>query len=75
MLAQDPEREVLPRWLGFYNLWTAFLTLPGLLLIFFRTGAFAWNGVLVFWVVATVFGGWYLVMFTVLRARLCEEVA
>jgi hypothetical protein len=73
VLAQDPEHQVLPRWLGFYNLWTAFLTLPGLLLIFFRTGAFAWNGVLVFWVVATVFGGWFLVTFVVLRGLLREE--
>ncbi|MCD2194603.1 hypothetical protein LQ327_14615 [Actinomycetospora endophytica] len=73
VLMQDPERPVLPRWVGFYNLWTAFLTLPGLLLIFFRTGAFAWNGVLVFWVVATVFGGWFLVMFWVLRDVLRAE--
>jgi hypothetical protein len=73
VLAQHPDGPVLPRWLGFYNLWTAFLTLPGLLLVFFRTGAFAWNGVLVFWVVATVFGGWFLVMFAVLRARLRED--
>jgi hypothetical protein len=73
VLAQDLDHEVLPRWLGFYNLWTAFLTLPGLLLVFFRTGAFAWNGLLDFWVVATVFGGWFLVMFVVLRGRLREE--
>lgn len=77
-LLQDPgpsqETGVqLPRWVGFYNLWTVSLTLPGLLLIFFRTGAFAWNGILVFWVVATVFGGWFLVMFTILRGRLREE--
>ncbi|HEY2226063.1 hypothetical protein [Actinomycetospora sp.] len=71
--APDEAGAELPRWLGFYNLWTAFLTLPGLLLIFFRTGAFAWNGLLVFWVVATVFGGWFLVMFAVLRGRLREE--
>lgn len=75
VLMQDPDRPRLPRWLGFYNLWTAFLTLPGLLLIFFHGGAFAWNGLLVFWVVATVFGGWFLVMFTVLRARLRAEAA
>lgn len=75
VLMQPASRPVLPRWVGFWNLWTALLVLPGGLLIFFRGGAFAWNGAINFWVVAVVFGSWFLVMFAVLRAAILRERA
>jgi hypothetical protein len=28
----------------------------------FKTGVFAWNGLLAFWLVAVFFGAWFLVM-------------
>src|SRR5581483_3345724 len=60
---------VFPRWVGYYNLWTAFMFLPGALVIFFHTGPFAWNGILAFWVVAVLFGAWFIVMtFVLLQA-------
>lgn len=75
VLAQPLGSEALPRWLGWFNLWAAFLALPGVLLVFFRTGAFAWDGAIVFWVVATVFGAWFWVMALVLRRALRTETA
>jgi hypothetical protein len=51
-----------PRWSGYANFWVAFLFLPACLLTFFKTGPFAWNGVLSFWLAAVVFGGWFLMM-------------
>jgi hypothetical protein len=59
--------EIFPRWVGYYNLWTAVLFLPGGLVIFFRSGPFAWNGVFAFWLPAVVFGAWFIVMALVLR--------
>ena len=56
------------------SLWTAFLFLPGSLLIFFKQGAWAWDGLLTFWVVAALFGGWFLVMTVVLRRSLRHGV-
>lgn len=50
-----------PRWAGYYNLWTAFLVCTGGFVIFFKTGAFAWNGLLAFWLAAILFGVWILV--------------
>lgn len=52
-------REVFPRWNGYYNLWTAFLFAAGGFVVMFKTGVFAWNGLLAFWFVAVVFGGWF----------------
>ena len=66
-------RPVFPRWVAYFNLWVAFLFLPAGLLTFFKHGAFAWNGLLSFWVALTVFGTWYLVMFVVLRGAVEQE--
>lgn len=51
-----------PRWLGYFNFWAAFCFLPAFLLLFFKIGPFAWNGLLSFWLAAALFGGWFLVM-------------
>ena len=34
---------------------------PAIILPFFKTGPFAWNGVFVFWIPATVFGALFIV--------------
>ncbi|WP_445187309.1 hypothetical protein ACTXG6_09070 [Pseudonocardia sp. Cha107L01] len=51
-----------PRWTAYFNVWAAVLFLPGGLAYFFRTGPFAWNGVFAFWVAASTFFLWLLVM-------------
>jgi hypothetical protein len=35
---------VLPRWLGYLQIWVAMLILPAGVVLFFKTGPFAWNG-------------------------------
>jgi hypothetical protein len=55
-------REVWPRWLGYFNVWCAFLFAAGGLVVLFKNGVFAWNGLLAFWLVAAFFGVWFLVM-------------
>ncbi|HEY1968238.1 MAG TPA: hypothetical protein VGH89_09840 [Pseudonocardia sp.] len=63
---RDGAPEIFPRWVGYYNLWTAILFLPGGLVIFFHSGPFAWNGIFAFWLAAVVFGAWFIVMAAVL---------
>ncbi|MFT4561779.1 MAG: hypothetical protein ACI9BW_001521 [Gammaproteobacteria bacterium] len=67
ILGDQNEQPIFPRWSGFFCLWCAVMFLPGLLLIFFVTGPFAWNGLLTFWLGASVFFTWYAVMSMVLR--------
>ncbi len=55
-------RPVFPRWLGYFNFWCAFLFAAGGLVVLFKTGVFAWNGLLAFWLVAVFFGVYFLVM-------------
>jgi hypothetical protein len=64
---------VFPRWVAYFMLWAAVLFAPAGLLTFFKTGPFAWNGLLSFWLAATVFGSWFLVMtWATLRAINCQ---
>lgn len=52
---------IFPRWYGYLNLLALFELLPGLLCMVFKTGPFAWNGLIVFWVAALTFGLVYAV--------------
>jgi hypothetical protein len=72
---KDTEQRVFPRWLGYYNVWVALLFLPAVLLYFFKTGPFAWDGVFVWWVPLTIFSSWFIVMFVVLRKSIQRQRA
>lgn len=67
---------IFPRWVGFFNLWTAVLIIPAGLIEFFKTGPFAYDGLISFWFVFAVFFGWMLVMSAVtLRAIAADQRA
>lgn len=53
-----PSKSTFPRWFGFFSLWVATATVPGVLLVFFQTGPFAWNGLFPFWVPVFAWGSW-----------------
>jgi len=58
---QSPE-PVFPRWAGYLNLWIVFLSIPGCLIVFFKDGPFAFNGLLGFYVPAGAFWLWLMAM-------------
>lgn len=62
ILGDVRDQPLFPRWLGYLNFWTALLFLPAGLILFFKTGPFAWNGVIAFWVPVAVFFIWFIVM-------------
>ncbi|KAA1421861.1 hypothetical protein F0U44_06220 [Nocardioides humilatus] len=57
--SKDP---VWPRWAGYLNLWIALSGAGGGLAVFFKTGPFAWNGAVGFFLPVTAFVAWLFVM-------------
>lgn len=61
----NPE-PTFPRWVAFYNLWAGLLMAPASLMGLFKSGPFAYNGLLAFWLVAVDFFLWMVVMSVVM---------
>ncbi|MGQ0698447.1 MAG: hypothetical protein ACT4PZ_09405 [Panacagrimonas sp.] len=64
VISDRRQRPVFPRWLGYFNFWIALLFVPGCLITFFKSGPFAWNGIIAFWIPAAIFGPWFFVVAT-----------
>jgi hypothetical protein len=50
---------VFPRWFGYFNCWVATLDLGGAMVVFFKSGPFAWNGLFAFWLPLIVISVWF----------------
>lgn len=61
-------RPAFPRWSAYFNLFSSFFMCEASLLLFFKTGPFSQNGVLVFYIPMIVFFSW-IILFTVLTVR------
>lgn len=53
-------KKIFPRWFFYFSLWLSLLVTPGSLALFFTEGAFAWNGIIGFWLPMPLFGFYYL---------------
>lgn len=62
VLSDVRRQPLFPRWVGYFNFWLALLLLPGSLVTFFKSGPFAYDGILVFWIALTLFPSWSFVM-------------
>lgn len=51
-----------PRWMAYFNVWCGFLIFPAGLIGFFKTGPFAYDGMISFWFAVCVFFGWMVGM-------------
>lgn len=51
-----------PRWVAYLNFWCAILIFPAGLIVFFKHGLFAYDGIGAWWIPFSVFFGWMLVM-------------
>jgi hypothetical protein len=61
--SDDP---IFPRWIIYINYLTGLSFVVDVMLAFYRTGPFAWNGLLSMYVPFTCFGAWFLSMHYVL---------
>ena len=75
ILKDKSANPIFPRWLGYFQFWVALLFVPGSLVPFFKSGPFAWNGLLSFWIPGIVFSLWYIVMPIMLTKAINRQAA
>jgi len=73
ILSDTCTTPLFPRWLGYLNIWAPIIFTPGVILPFFKSGPFAWNGIFVFWIPAVVFGIQFVVNVTWLLKAINSE--
>lgn len=74
-LKEDPPVQVYPRWFGYLNIWVAILFLPALLIPFFKSGAFSYQGAAVYWLAFVVFFVWIIALTWAIRRAALQEAA
>lgn len=62
VLSSKQHQPAFPRWSGYLSLWAAVLMMPAGLCLFFKSGPFSYNGVIVWWIPTLAFFGWIVVM-------------
>lgn len=62
ILTDKSEQPVLPRWLGYFNVWVGAFSILGVLIVLFKSGPLAWDGVLAYWLPLAAFFIWFAVM-------------
>ena len=65
---------IFPRWVAYLNVFSGLSITPGILIAFFKTGPFAYNGILAVYIPLAIFFAWMLIMtWLLLRAVSTEE--
>ena len=62
ILNDDRNSPLIPRWVGWYNVWYAVMSFPAIFTILVTSGPLAWNGIIPFWIPLIAFGGWCVIM-------------
>ncbi|MCV7102837.1 hypothetical protein [Mycobacterium palustre] len=66
---------ILPRWVGYLSIWAAILIIPAGLILFFKTGPWAWNGIVGFFIPLTGLVAWLLSMTWTVHKALTQQIA
>jgi hypothetical protein len=64
ILIDRSDAPVFPRWVGYQSLWTALIVAPDGIILFFKHGPFAWNGLIAFYLAMTAFFTWLIAVNT-----------
>jgi hypothetical protein len=74
LIDRSPE-PVLPRWVGYLQLWVALLILPAGVVLFFKTGPFAWNGLVGIYVPLVGYAVWMIATTIAVDRALVRQIA
>jgi hypothetical protein len=74
LIDRRPE-PILPRWLGYLSFWVSILIIPAGIVLFFKTGPFAWNGIIGFFCPLVAFSAWIISMTLVVHKALNKQIA
>jgi hypothetical protein len=73
VLSDSSSTPVFPRWFGYLSLWVGVSDLPAALIVFFKTGPLAWNGLISFWFVVIMFMAWTVCMLVLIYKAIRQE--
>jgi hypothetical protein len=72
IFSDESERPLYPRWAGYFCVFVGLVQIPPCVLVFTKTGPFAWDGLISWWMPMFDFFGWIVVM-TVLTVRAVDR--
>lgn len=73
ILLDKGAKPVFPRWAGYLNLWVSLVWTPAAIIVFFKRGLFAWNGLLAWWIPVAVFFSWFVTMVVLLLRAIKDD--
>lgn len=73
ILMDGREVPILPRWSGYLSIWSGICLTTGGVIVFFKNGPFAWDGLVAFWMPVAVYSVWLLVMSGLMYRSLRNE--
>jgi hypothetical protein len=73
ILSDRRDPPLFPRWVAYLTAWVALLLLPSVMCLWFKTGPFAWNGVLTLYLAFGAFGAWIITMMVQLLRVIREQ--
>jgi hypothetical protein len=75
ILSDKTTPPILPRWLGYFTWWAAIVGVPGVVIVFFKGGPFAWSGLFGFYIPAAAFGIWTIITALAIRKAILSQVS
>lgn len=72
IFSDTSDTPLYPRWAGYLCVFVGLVQIPPGVLVFFKTGPFAWNGLVSWWIPMFDFFGWIVAM-TVLTVRAVDR--
>jgi hypothetical protein len=77
ILGDRSPRPVYPRWAAYVSFWVAFLSIAAGLMLFFKAGPFAFDGLVTLYMPLVIFLGWIIIMskltLTAIRTQAAEN--